>query len=378
MTDSHYFDYAAATPVDERVIKAMQPYWQQKFYNPSAPYLAAKQVHKDLVAARETVAKIIGARPAEVIFTAGGTESDNLAIKGIMDNFPGGHLIVSAIEHEAVLAAANKYEHSLLPVDTNGRADTVTLEKLITDKTVLISVMHANNEVGTIQPLSRISKLISEVLAKRRKSGNKRPLYLHSDASQTANYLDLHVHRLGVDLLTLNGGKIYGPKQTGALFVASGVKLSAQQLGGGQEHGLRSGTENMAGIIGFATALQLAQSMHKDEAHRLVELQQYFISELSNKLPTFTLNGKNCLPNFVHLTLQGIDNERVVMELDEQGIQCAMGSACSASNEEPSHVLKAMGRSESDARSSLRFSMGRGTTKAAIKDAVDCLAKICA
>ncbi len=367
---SHYFDYAAATPVDPIVIAAMQPYWHDQFYNPSAPYLAAKQVAQDIEMARKTVASIIGVRSPEIVFTAGGTEADNLAINGIMQNFPNSHLIVSSIEHDAVLKAAQQYQNDLVPVDENGRVIVDAIEQLITDDTVLVSVMHANNEIGTVQPLLRISKVVQAVRTKRRQDGNKTPLYFHTDASQSANYLDIHVHRLGVDMMTLNGGKIYGPKQSGALFVATGVQLQPTQIGGGQERGLRSGTEHAAGIVGFATALELAQSKCRDESDRIGKLRRQFLQNLSKAVPSAVVNGDNTLSNFVHITIPGVDNERLVMELDEVGIQCAMGSACSASSDEPSHVLTAMGRSDAEARSSLRFTMGRGTTEAAVKDVI--------
>lgn len=364
MKQSIYLDYAAATPTDSRVVAAMQPYWTERFYNPSATYSKARAVAGDLKQYRQRLAVCLGVKPSEIIFTAGGTEADNLAISGVMDGCTGANLIVSSIEHDAVLAAAKKYKYQLAAVDAKAMVDVDKLAAQINDKTVLISVMHANNEVGTIQPLAQIGQLITKIRQQRRSVGNKLPLYLHSDASQTANYLAIKPSRLGVDLMTINGGKIYGPKQTGVLFVDSSIELVAQIRGGGQERGLRSGTENLAAIAGLTTALEIAQSSRKQEAKRLQDLQHLFETELIQNNPGVTINSRGKrLPNIVHLSIDGIDNETVMMQLDELGVMCAVGSACSSSDDEPSHVLKAMGLSDQQAQSSLRFSMGRGTVK---------------
>lgn len=360
-----YLDYAAATPVDERVVAAMRPYFAEKFYNPSATYLAATSVAKDLAAARGGVAHWLGARPSEIIYTAGGTEANNLAIQGIMRSFPDANVVVGAVEHESVLAPAEKFDHRLAPVDESGTVDVAKLAGLIDEKTVLVSVMYANNEVGTVQPIREIAQALGRARDERRRHGNARLLLLHTDACQAANYFDLHAARLGVDLMTLNGGKIYGPKQSGALFVKAGVQLEPLILGGGQERGLRSGTENVAAAIGFATALDLAQTMRSQESRRLQALQTYFFEQLAAKIPQAIINGsrKKRLPNNVHVTIPGADNERLLIQLDEAGVLAAAGSACSASNEEPSHVLRAMGLGDGDAQSSLRLTMGRATTK---------------
>lgn len=370
-----YLDYAAATPMDRRVLKAMQPFFSDAFYNPSANYLAAKAVSKDLLMARTAVAHWLGARPLEVIFTAGGTEANNLAIQGIMQQYPDANVVVSAIEHESVLAPAEAYAHKIVTVDKQGNLNLDDLKRKVDDQTVLVSVMYANNEVGTVQPLRDVAQLVKDIRDARRKQGNAFPLYLHTDACQAANYLDLHAARLGVDLMTLNGGKIYGPKQSGVLFIKSGVELHPQILGGGQERNLRSGTENVAAAIGFAEALDIAQDTRHEEARRLTDLQQYFMMQLEMQLPAVVINGsrKKRLPNNVHITLPKTDNERVLVELDEQDILAAAGSACSASDEEPSHVLKAMGVSDTDAQSSLRFTMGRTTTKTEIDQVVAAL-----
>jgi cysteine desulfurase len=281
-----------------------------------------------------------------------------------MQQYPGANLVVSAIEHDAVLEPAAIYDHRLAAVTEQGIIDLADLEAKIDDRTVLVSVMYANNEVGTVQPIRHMALLVERLRAERRKAGNKLPLYLHTDACQAANYLDLHVSRLGVDMMTLNGGKIYGPKQSGVLYVSSKVSLQPLVRGGGQERNLRSGTENVAACAGFARALELAQEKRHDEVKRLSDLQAQAFKLITEKLPRAAVNGslKHRLPNNIHLTIPGQDNERLLVELDERGILAAAGSACSASSEEPSHVLRAMGLSDADAQASLRITMGRMTS----------------
>ncbi len=371
---SIYLDYAAATPIDPRVFKAMQPYFSDQFYNPSETYLAARSVRQAIDEARHTIAQILGSRPAEIIFTAGATEANNLAIRGVMDQFPDAEVLVSAVEHESVLAPAKLYKHKLTPLDKQGRVDLTKLEKLINDKTVLVSVILVNNEVGTIQPISEISKILNK-LSKSRKS--KLPLYLHTDAAQAANLHDLHVARLGVDLLSLNGGKIYGPKQSGLLYAKASTKLKPQIVGGGQELGWRSGTENVPAIIGLTKALDLAQAQRTAELQRLNDLRHNFTKELQESVPVAVINqSKHQSPHIISLTLPGFDNERLMMELDERGVMAAVGSACSASKQAASHVLTAIGLSVEEARSSLRFSFGRPTTTEDLKHASKLLAEL--
>ncbi len=367
-----YLDYAAATPLDPVVLKAMQPYFTDNFYNPSAAYLAAKSVASEVKKARESVAFWLGAKPPEIVFTAGGTEANNLAITGIMDQYPDGNVVVSAIEHESILEPAKKYNYKEVKVTKNGIVDVDYLETIIDDKTVLVSVMHANNEIGTIQPIKEIATFLQNIRKTRTNRGDSRPIYLHTDACQAGNYLDLHASRLGVDMMTLNGGKIYGPKQSGALYVRTGVVLSPQILGGGQERGLRSGTENVAGIVGFAKALEISQEKRPVEAKRVTGLRDDFISQLTKSFPDATINGsiKKRLPNNISVTFPGVDNERLMMQLDEKGIMCAVGSACSASNDEPSHVLKAIGLSDEQAQSTLRFSLGRQTKTICVQSTI--------
>ena len=372
-----YLDHAAATPMDEDVLAAMQPFFAEQFYNPSATYLPARAVRAALDDARSKVAYWLGVRPSEIIFTAGGTEANNLVIQGVLRKNPNCSVTISSIEHDSVLAPAQKYNCSVALVTEQGRVDLDDLRQKITDETVLVSVMYANNEVGTVQPIRLVAQMVSEIRSARQKAGNATPLYLHTDACQAANYLDLHVSRLGVDMMTLNGGKIYGPKQSGVLYVASHVQIEPLIYGGGQERGLRSGTENVASAVGFAAALDAAQTMRHEEAKRLIKIQNYAYQQIAEKLPAAVVNGsiKQRLPNNLHITLPGQDNERMLLQLEQAGIIAAAGSACSASSEEPSHVLRAMGLSDADAQSSLRFTMGRSTTQEDIDTLVDVLAK---
>lgn len=377
MNSPIYLDHAATTPVDPVVFAAMQPYFTDKAFNPSAQYEAARQVKRDLESARTTIAHYMGARASELILVAGGTEANNLAINGIMQQYPDGEVIVSSIEHESVLLPAEQYKSVHAPVGADGRVDLAQLEQAITDKTVLVSIQYANNEVGTIQPLKDIAQIIAR---KRTERTNGYPLLFHTDACQAPAYLDLHVSRLGVDLMTINASKIYGPKQIGCLFVSSGVTLKPQILGGGQERGYRSGTENVPAIIGFAKALELVQERRHEESKRLQDLQSFFFGQLELNLPKLQVNGsrKHRLVNNIHITIPAYDNETLMMQLDDRGIICAVGSACSASNEEPSHVLKAMGMSDEAAQSSLRLTLGRTTTKAQLQYVIDSLRQLIA
>lgn len=371
-----YVDHAAATPMDAEVLEAMQPYFAELFYNPSATYLPAQKVTEALEEGRKQIAEILGVKAREITFVAGGTEGNNLAISGVLAKFPNCSVTVSAIEHDSVRRVAEKFNCSAAFVTKQGRVDVDDLRAKIHDDTVLVSVMFANNEVGAVQPLREISKIIKDERAKRQKTGNKTPIYLHTDACQAANYLDLHVSRLGVDLMTLNGGKIYGPKQSGVLYVGSHVQLAPLILGGGQERGLRSGTENVAAAVGFAVAFQKTQKLRSAETERLNQVKKVFFDLCEQKIPGAIINGslEHRLPNNLHITLPGTDNERVLLELEKRGILAAAGSACSASSDEPSHVLKAMGVNDTDARSSLRLTMGRSTTEADARYLVDTLA----
>lgn len=370
--DTIYADYAAATPLHPDVLEAMWPFFSEQFYNPSSSYQAAKEVKKALEDARSRVAHWLGAKPAEVIFTAGATESINMAIGGIMRQFPGAQVAVSAIDHEAVLATAKQFNHTIIPVKPDGLIDTSTLKQYIQDNTVLVSVGYANNEIGVIQPLKDIAEVLQEIRRLRQLKNNTLPLYLHTDASQAACYLDLHANRLGVDLITLNGGKMYGPKQTGVLFVKAGVKLATQILGGGQEMGLRSGTQNIAGAVGLATALDAAQAERKQEGMRAAVLRDSLQQKLLALRADIVVNGnqKKRLPNILNVSWPGIDGERLLMQLDEEGIMASTGSACAANKQTASHVLVALGLADDVVRGSLRLSLGRFNTQEQIEHVV--------
>lgn len=357
-----YFDYAAATPVDPAVVEAMKPYFSDKFFNPSSLYTQALQARDELAELRAEIGRVFGVKPSEVIFTSGGTEANNLAIHGVMGHFLGKKLLVSAIEHDSVLGPAKQYNHSLVQVDHFGRLQLDDLKTQIDDDVVLVSIMLANNEVGSIQPLQEISTLIADERRRRRKQGNLTPIYLHTDAAQAVQYIDCNVSRLGVDLMTVNSGKIYGPKQSGCLIVDSSVKLHPQVIGGGQEFGRRSGTESLALIAGFNKALEIVQKKRGEECKRLAILQKELISGLESLGAQINGPKRDRLVNNIHFTLPGKDNETILYQLDRKGFMVATGSACSALKDSTSHVLAAMGFDETYSRSSIRLSLGRFTT----------------
>jgi len=358
-----YLDYAAATPVDERVVAAMQPYWTELFYNPSSSTLAAKKIKAAVEDARARVAHWIGAKPAEIIFTAGATESINVAINGVMRRHQGAEVLALATEHDAVLATAAQYTHKIIPVRKDGAIDLDAFKKMISDTTVLVSVGYANNEIGTIQNLRAVAEVVQEARHLRTLKNNILPLYVHTDASQAAAYLDLHASRLGVDLLTLNGGKMYGPKQTGVLWVKGGVDLQPLTTGGGQERGLRSGTENVPGVIGLATALDIAQSERKETIVKVGALRDELQRRLQEAFPNMVVNGsqKKRLPNNLHVSWPGVDGERLLMLLDEHGVMASTGAACAANKNTKSQVLFAIGCSDAALQGSLRLTLGRFT-----------------
>lgn len=371
-----YADFAAATPLDAEVRAAMEPYLSDQFFNASSVYLASREVRAVIERSKAEIAHWLGARPAEIFMTAGATEANNLAIHGLSGGE--GHIVVSSIEHEAVLEPARARNHSLAPVDGNGMVKLDELESLIRDDTVAVSIMYANNEIGSVQHLRSISNLIADVRTARADANNETPIYLHTDASQAPNYLDLHVDKLGVDLMTLNGGKMYGPKQVGVLYVRAGIRLAPLILGGGQEQGIRSGTENTAGIVGMAAALDKAQRMRKTEGERLELLRSMLINGLSEAVNDAEILGhkKQRVPNIVSVMIPSIDGERVVMMLDEAGIMAATGSACGALRDESSHVIKALGFSDNEARSTLRFSFGRNSDESHVAAILEVLPNI--
>lgn len=365
-----YLDHAAATPLDERVFRAMEPYFTESFYNPSAPYAAAREVRRDLEDARHRLAMAIGAKKDEVILTAGATESVNLAIHGLLSH--GGHAVIGATEHQAVTQAVAPYPHSIAAADPRGIITPEAVTTAITDETVLVSITAADSELGTVQSLQKIATAIEQVRSARRARGLKTPLYLHSDASQVAGALDIHVARLGVDLLTLNAAKCYGPKQVGLLWLRSSIQLEPIVRGGGQERGLRAGTEYVAGAVGFAVALENAQAERHDETKRLVGLRDKLQKGLTDALPDLVVNGhaKRRLPGHLHVSLPGLDAERVIFRLDEEGVMAATGAACAANKNTRSSVLEAIGLDDSLSDGSLRFTLGKLVDEAAVERAL--------
>ena len=348
----------------------MLPFFAEKFYNPSSPYAPAIEVRHDYEAAKQRIAECIGAKGSDIIMTAGATESINLMFAGVT-----GHVVTTAIEHIAVLAAARLHEHSLVAVDSTGRVKAADVRAAIREDTVLVSISLANNEIGTIQPLRDISEVIQEVKRERHATGNQTPLYFHSDASQGAGLCDINVARLGVDALTLNAAKLYGPKQVGLLWVDSHVRLNPLIVGGGQERGLRSGTEQVAGTVGFALALELAVGGRRSEVVRLGELRDMMQSRLIENFPDAVISGnqRHRLANYLSISFPNIDAERIVFLLESKGVFVATGSACAANKGTRSHVLSALGLDPSVADGSLRITLGGGTDKLGCERALECI-----
>ena len=358
-----YLDHAAATPVDKRVLEAMMPYFADDFFNPSAAYLPAKKVASDYEAAKATIAHAIGAKASDLVITAGATEANNLAFTSLNPLSQALYLIT---EHDSVRRVAERFGGEAVSVLPNGLIDLDDLKRKVTDETELISVALVNNELGTIQPLAEVAQIIREVKIDRMKRGIRRQLLLHSDASQALNLLDVSVARLGVDLMTLNAAKVYGPKGVGALYVSHDAKLSPLTVGGGQENGLRSGTENVPGVIGFAKAVELAHEHLNGNRKKYASWRKTLLSELDGYE---LINKKHAVDNFVTICYDGIDAERLVFLLEEQGVYVATGAACAASKGVRSHVLAAIGLSESQIAGSLRLTLGETNDEAQIHEA---------
>lgn len=367
-----YLDHAATTYLDPRVKEAMELYWEIEFGNPSSLYRAGRRAKEALDNARATVARILNCRADELIFTGGGTEAINLAIFGIarMYKDQGKHLITSKIEHHAVLhsmdaLAKDGFEITYLGVDEYGLVDPDQVKIAIRPDTILVSIMYANNEIGTIEPIEEIGKVIKKIREERKASGNATPIFFHTDACQAAGALDTDVQKLGVDLLAMNGSKIYGPKGVGCLYVRRGIRLKPLIYGGGQENNLRSGTENVPGIIGFAKALELAYQEKEKENARLVGLRDYLIGRLTAEISKVVLNGhpQKRLPNNVNISVLDIEGEAVLLYLDAKGVYISTGSACTSTTLDPSHVILAIGRPYEYAHGSLRFTLGKRTTR---------------
>ncbi len=356
-----YLDHAAATPVDKKVFAAMAPYFTEEFYNPSAAYLPAKKISADYEAAKGVIAHTIGAKAHDLIVTAGATEANNLAFTAAH-----GEILYLTTEHDSVRRVAEAKGGKAIKVLPSGLIDLEDLRRQITDKTELISVSLVNNELGVIQPLAEVAGIIREIKLDRMRRGVKQQLLLHSDASQALNLLDVSVARLGVDLMTLNAAKIYGPKGIGALYVAHGVRLEPLTLGGGQENGLRSGTENVPGVIGFAEAVRLAKEHLNGNRKKYAKWKKIFLSELSDYE---LIDKKHALDNFVVVSFDGIDAERLVFLLEAEEVYVATGAACAASKGVRSHVLKAIGLSERQIAGSLRITFGETNDEIQVREA---------
>jgi cysteine desulfurase len=364
-----YLDHAATTPVRKEVLEVMLPYFSEKFANPSSLYSLARENRRDVEVARAKIAEIIGAEAVEeVIFTSGGTESCNLAIDGVIQSNPKkAHIIISAIEHSAVLNVAEKYDCTVLEVDQFGKVDPKKLKEAIRPETGLISIMYANNEIGTVQDIQVLSQISHEA-----------GIPFHTDACQAASCLDIDIQNLGVDLMTLNGSKIYGPKGVGILYKKDSILFKPQILGGDQESGMRAGTENVPGIIGFAKALELITNERKFEVIRLKKLQANLIEMLQKNISEIKINGHltDRIPNNVNISIDGVEGESVLVRLDQKGIFVSTGSACSANNMNPSHVLTAIGLNKNQAHSSLRISLGHSNNEKDLEKFVKILSEI--
>jgi cysteine desulfurase len=359
-----YMDYAATTPVHPEVTQAMLPYFSEYFGNASSIHSYGMEAQKGINKAREIIAGFIGARPEEIIFTSGGTESDNFAIKGVADSWKGkkNHIITSAIEHHAVLETCHYlekkgFELTVLPVDKYGMVDPQDVKKAINSNTFLISIMHASNEVGTVQPISEIGNISREA-----------GVYLHTDAVQTFGHLPIDVQEMNVDLLSISGHKLYGPKGIGVLYIRKGTKILPFMHGGGQEDGRRGGTYNTPAIVGLGKAVEIATKDMGQEGEVISSLRDRLINGLLSKVEFTKLNGHptSRLPNNINVSMAFVEGEATLLSLDMAGISASTGSACSSESSEPSHVLSAMSVPAEEARCSMRFTLGKWTSQADI------------
>lgn len=359
-----YLDHGATTRVDERVLNKMIPYYSLNFGNPSSVYFIGRRNKRVIEEARQNVASCIGAKQKGIYFTSCGSESDNLALKGIAyaNSSRGKHIITSKIEHSAILNTCATLERqgfkvSYLNVDCNGVINLEELENSITQDTILISIMFANNEIGTIEPIEKISQI-----------AKKHNVYFHTDAVQAVGNVRINVDELGIDLLSMSAHKFYGPKGVGALYVRDGINFERIQDGGGQEKGKRSGTENVAGIVGLCTAIQYAYKEFDFNNTKVTALRNYFINKLINQFDNVKINGdlNNRLPGNINVSFDGIDGEQLLLKLDEYGICASSASACSTGSSKPSHVLTAIGLTKEQAAGTVRFTLGKENTQSDI------------
>ena len=366
-----YLDYAATTPTHPEVLQAMLPYFSDSFGNPSSIHSYGQEVKGAVEEARSQVAALINARNEEIVFTGGGTEADNLAIKGVVsaNEKKGNHIITSSIEHHAVIETCQFLEKrgaevTYLPVDGYGLVDPDSVKKAITSKTILVSIMHASNEVGTIEPIAEIGRITREA-----------GICFHTDAVQTVGHFPLDTEELGVDLLSMSAHKLCGPKGIGALYIRKGTRISPLIHGGGQEKGRRSGTENVPAIVGLGRAVEIAGQEVTEEAERLTLLRDRLIKGILERIDNSQLNGhpSKRLANNINVSIDYVEGESMVLNLDLEGICASTGSACSSTSLEPSHVLLAMNLSHEQAHGSLRFSLGKWTSAEDIERVLDTL-----
>jgi cysteine desulfurase len=366
-----YLDHAATTPVDPAVVAAMLPYFTERFGNPSSLHVFGQEAKRAIEAARDRIASFIGAGQDEIVFTGSGTESDNFALKGIASAIAhmGNHIITSKIEHHAVLETCKHLEENgcrvtYLGVNSAGLVDPDDVRRAITDETILISIMHANNEIGTIQPIAEIGKIARE-----------RAIYFHADAVQTVGHIPTRVDDLGVDLMSASAHKLYGPKGVGFIYIRKGTRIESLLHGGEQEKRRRASTQNVPGIVGLGKAIEIASRDMTDEMEKLIVLRDKLIGGICGRIESVHLNGDpgRRLPNNVSVCFDGVAGEALVLSLDMQGIACSAGSACTSTNIEPSHVLAAIGLERMMAHGSLRFSLGKQTTEEEVDYILDIL-----
>jgi cysteine desulfurase len=366
-----YLDNAATTPVDREVIEEMLPYFTQKYGNASSLHSFGREARDAIERSRERVAELIGAKSEEIIFTAGGTESDNIAIKGIAFRKGKGHIITSQIEHPAVMATCQHLERkgfdvTYLPVDRYGMVNPEDVENAIRDDTILLTIMHANNEIGTIEPIEQIARIAKE-----------RGIPFHTDAVQSVGKIPVDVSKLDVDMLSISSHKIYGPKGVGALFIKEGLSLEPVMHGGGHEKGLRPSTENVPGIVGLGKACELAESRMEEDMKNMIRLRNKLIEGVLEIEESY-LNGhpEKRLPNNAHFRFTAVEGESLLLSLDDKGIAGSTGSACSSKKLKPSHVLLAIGLNEVQAHGSLRLTLGRENTEEEIDYVIETLPEI--
>lgn len=377
-----YLDHAAATPVSEKALKAMTPYFAEDFFNPSAAYLVATKVRKDYESAKNVIAHAIGGKGVDLIITAGATESINLAfsIVEVDDCTAGPAILFSEIEHPSVYVCAEQTDNfDTIKVDKTGRVIIEDLASKINSCTQLVSISLASSELGTIQPISEAAALVKAERQRRLIRGNKLPIYLHCDASQGLGLIDVKVARLGVDMLTINAAKVYGPKGIGALWVAHHVRLRPLIFGGGQENGIRSGTENVPGVIGFATVISEAEKHLASERKRITHLRELLKTRLAvNPAIEFLGSPKSQLVNFLPLAIKGLDAERLIFKLEQEEIYVSTGAACAANKGSKSRTLNAIGLSQKQIAGSLRITLGKLNDEANIVQAAEAILKVVA